>query len=93
MTNFIETDAAAAFIATADSRETDKRIMEACAFFASNAAEAEENWNGDFGGRCDYLSIWDYATNNGVLDGYEMFWGDAGSLNKICGATQPNFEA
>jgi hypothetical protein len=83
MTAWTETDEAAAFIATADSRGTDKRIMQAIAFFAENAIEAEAFWNGDFAGKCDYLSIWENVTNNGFLDGYQMFWGDAGSLNSL----------
>ena len=91
MTAWTETAEAAAFIATADSRETDQNIMKAIAFFASSLAEAEAFWNGVFGGKCDYLCIWEHATNNGMLDGYEMLWGDAGNLNAICGATQPEF--
>jgi len=91
MTAWTETNEAAAFIATADSRGTDERIMKAIAFFAGDLAEAEAFWNGDFSGKCDYLCIWENATNNGALDGYEMFWGDAGSLNAVCSATQPQF--
>lgn len=93
MTAWTETDEAAAFIATADSRGTDERIMQAIAFFAQNTAEAEAFWNGDFAGKCDYLCIWENATNNGALDGYEMFWRAAGNLNAICGAEQPAFLA
>lgn len=91
MTIWTETNEAAAFIATADSRGTDERIMKAIAFFAHDLAEAEAFWNGDFAGKCDYCSIWEHATNNGLLDGYEMFWGDAGNINAICGPTQPQF--
>jgi len=91
MTIWYETDEAAAFIASGDSRETDKRIMAACAFFARSAAEAEANWQGDFAGRCDMVGIWEYATNNGMLDGYLMQWGDAGNLNDVAGTTQRQF--
>lgn len=91
MTTWTETTEAAAFIATADSRETDKSIIQAIAFFAHDLAEAEAFWRGDFGGKIDYLCIWEHATNIGQCDGYEMFWGDAGNLNAICGATQPEF--
>ncbi len=99
MTAWTETDEAAAFIATADSRQTDKHIMEAISFHAANLAEAEAIWAGDFPSagivgnvRENWLlTIWDTATNNGSLDGYEMFWGDAGNLNEICGCTQPKF--
>ena len=93
MTNFKETDEAAAFIASGDSRETDTRIMKAIAFFAHDIDEAEAFWSGDFSGKCDYSAIWEHATNNGMLDGYAMFWGAAGNLNQICGATQPAFGA
>ncbi len=91
MANWNETDEAAAFIASGDSRETDPRIMQAIAFFARDIKEAEAFWNGDFSGKCDYSAIWEHATNNGMLDGYEMFWGTAGNLNAVCGATQPAF--
>jgi len=79
MKNFEETAAAAEFIATADSRETDKKIMEACVFFASNVDEAEANWRGDFGGRCDLLCIWEHVTSNGNLDAADFCWGASGS--------------
>lgn len=91
MTRFNETVEGKSFIATGDSRETSREIMEALAFFAQDAAEAEAFWNGDFGDKIDYVSIWEHATNNGALDGYEMFWGAGGNLNRICGATQPQF--
>jgi hypothetical protein len=44
-------NAAAAFIATADSRETSPEVMAAIAFLARDTAEAEAIWNGDMGGR------------------------------------------
>ncbi len=91
MVKWHETDEASAFIASGDGRETDARIMNAIAFFAQDAAEAEAFWNGDFGGKCEYGAIWEHATNNGKLDGCEMQWGAAGNLNAICGATQPAF--
>jgi hypothetical protein len=91
MARWNETDEAAAFIASRDSLETDVRIMQAIAFFAHSVAEAEAFWDGDFSGKCDYSAIWEHATNNGMLNGYEMFWGSAGNLNAVCGATQPEF--
>ncbi|MDD2878448.1 MAG: hypothetical protein PHZ23_14615 [Acidiphilium sp.] len=93
MTKFNETNAGLVFIASGDSRETSQEIMEAIAFFARDEAEAEAFWNGDFDGKVDYLSIWEFATKNGLLDGYEMFWGQGGNLNRICGAEQPQFAA
>lgn len=99
MTAWAETDEAAAFITSADSRETSKEIMEAIAFFAASLAEASAIWRGDFPRagivgdvRETWLGhIWDHATKNGRLDGYEMFWEDAGNLNAVCGAEQPEF--
>jgi hypothetical protein len=85
MSKWNETNEARDFIATADSRKTDGRI--------NDLTDAEAFWNGDFSRKCDYLSIWEHATNNGLLDGYEMFWGAAGNLNSVCGATQPEFAA
>lgn len=77
MTMFIETDAGAAFIDSAASRETSREVMEAIAFFARDEAEAEAFWNGDFAGRVDFLSIWEKATNNGS-NSVDLCWGDAG---------------
>ena len=91
MTLWTKTADAAAFIATADSRGTDERVMRAIAFFAQNTAEAEAFWNGDFAGKCNEMAIWKQATDNGALDGYEIFWGDAGNLNTICGVAQVQF--
>ena len=84
MTKWNDTNEAAKFVATADSRHTDEEIMKAIAFFARDKREAEDFWNGDFNRRCDYLSIWEHATNNGMRDGDKMFWGDF-SLNDVCG--------
>ncbi|MDD2862323.1 MAG: hypothetical protein PHT60_16510 [Acidiphilium sp.] len=85
MTKFIESDAGVAFINSGDSRETDRRIMEAIAFFALNEAEAEAFWNGDFGGKCDYMSIWEHATNNGLLDAADMPWGQTNLAVAVAG--------
>ena len=41
MTEFYKTDEGDAFVASGDSRETSREIMEAIAFFASNIEEAE----------------------------------------------------
>ena len=66
---------AAEFVATAKSRETDVRVMEAIVFFARSTEEAERVWDGDFRGVCTPLDIWEHATKNGILDASEMQWG------------------
>lgn len=73
MTNWTDTDQAAKFIATGDSRETSPEIMKAIAFFARDKAEAEAIWNGDSG---DLLSIWENTTGNGREDDTVLMWGD-----------------
>ena len=76
MTKFNETDAAAAFIATANSRETSKEVMEAIAFFARDEAEAVALWEGSGIGVVANLSdVWERATDNGRDDDEELMWG------------------
>lgn len=80
MTKFNETDEGLAFIATADSRETSREIMEAIAFFARNSAEAEALWNGDaLGVVAAPLDIWEHVTKNGLRDASDYVWGAAGA--------------
>lgn len=75
MTKFNETQAAADFIASADSRETSREVMQAIAFFARDEAEAEAIWNGDaIDVACTLLDIWENATNNGAND-VNLNWG------------------
>ncbi len=77
MTKFIETAAAEAFIATADSRNTSREIMEAIAFFARDEAEAAALWEGDaIGVAASLTDIWENATGNGRIDADTLFWGD-----------------
>lgn len=80
MAYFAETDAGLAFIASAESRETDVRIMRAIAFFADNKEEAELLWNGDgFGVICHPSDLWETVTSNGLYDASEFCWGAAGN--------------
>ena len=79
MSNFYDTDAGAEFIATANSRNTSPEIMEAIAFLARNAAEAEAIWEGDRLGESELLAIWEHATGNGFRDASALFWGAAGN--------------
>ena len=76
MTNFRDTAAAAAFIETADSRETSREIMKAIAFFARNEAEAVALWEGDgIGSIASVADLWEHATGNGRLDAEDLTWG------------------
>jgi hypothetical protein len=76
MTVFRNTDAAIAFIAAAGSRETSQEIMEAIAFFARDADEAEAVWQGEGLGRvCTLSDVWENATGNGRVDDGSLFWG------------------
>jgi hypothetical protein len=80
MTKFNETSEAADFIATADSRETSREIMEAIAFFARDAAEADALWNGDgFGTTFTEVEFWEHVTGNGARSSLEFYWGALGS--------------
>jgi hypothetical protein len=55
---FCDTEAAAEFVATADSRQTSPKIMEAIVFFARNVADAEALWSWDgFGRICSHRHL------------------------------------
>lgn len=76
MTRYYDTQAAVEFIASANTRETSREVMEAIAFFARSTEEADALWNGDSIGKIANLSdIWENATNNGSRDDEELFWG------------------
>lgn len=76
MTKFRDTDAAEAFIATADSRETSPQIMEAIVFFARSEAEAVALWAGDGINTIASLSdVWENATGNGKISDDDLMWG------------------
>jgi hypothetical protein len=78
MTKFADTAAAAAFIASADDRQTSVKIMEALVFFARNEDEAESLWNGDGIGKIAHMSdIVERVTDNGLTDASEYYWGMA----------------
>lgn len=77
MTAFQNTDAAQAFIATANSRETSETVMKAIVAFADTAEEAETIWE-------DGLNSWDdqsakafidIATRDGTIDLSDLVWG------------------
>lgn len=76
MTKFIDTDAAQDFIATADSRETSREVMEAIAFVARDDAEAVALWEGDaLGVAANVGDILEHATGNGRIDDSDLMWG------------------
>jgi hypothetical protein len=80
MTSFRDTDEAAKFIASADSRETSPEIMEAIVFFARDLKEAEDLWNGDgFGRICNPSDMWEHVTKNGLRDATDFCWGASGT--------------
>ena len=82
MTAFIDTEAGAAFIATADSRYTSAEVMRAIAFFARNEAEAEALWEGDER-IAKFSDVWEHATGNGLIDDNTLMWGDR-KFAEIC---------
>lgn len=76
MTNFNETEAAENFIASADSRETSREIMEAIVFFARSEGEAVALWEGGgLGVVANIIDVWERATGNGRLDDTCLMWG------------------
>lgn len=80
MTTWTETQEAEDFIASGESRETSREIMQAIAFFARNLAEAEALWNGNgFGAICHPTDLWERVTGNGQRDPEGVVWGAAGS--------------
>ena len=79
MTHWKDSSEATAWIATADSRETSREIMQAIAFFARNQDEANRLWSGDgFGEICHASDLWEHVTGNGRRDASEFCWGAAG---------------
>ena len=94
MTNFRDTAEAAAFVATADSRETSPEVMLALAFFARDLAEAEALWNGDgIGCVANASDIWEHATGNGGIGAEYLFWGGR-TLDRVIAdlAVGPGFQ-
>lgn len=80
MTKFAETDDGLAFIASGDSRETSKAIMEAIAFFARDIDEAELIWqDGSIPDKVNLIDIWEHVTSNGRKDPSDYVWGASGT--------------
>ena len=78
MTLFRDTNAAAEFIATADSRNTSPEVMRAIAHYAHDRAQAVATWDGN-GYSWDGSSVGHiarHATDNGRLHGADLHWGD-----------------
>lgn len=74
---FKNTAEAAAFIATADSRETSVEIMRAIAQIARSAEEAKNIW--EFAGDRELVAIIEIVTGNGREDATDFCWGASGS--------------
>jgi len=80
MSRFAESEEGLAFIASAESRETSPEIMQAIAFFARDAEEAETVWQGDgFGVVCLRTDLWERVTGNGNRPAEDFVWGAAGA--------------
>lgn len=70
------------FIASGDSRNTSKEVMEAIARLAVNMAEAELIWANGYSENVSEQDVIDEATDDGRLDPSGLFWGD-NTLDKI----------
>lgn len=78
MTKFIDTAEGKSFIASGDSRETSPEIMEAIAFFANDAADAEAIWANGSSPSASVADIARRVTKDGLLDATDFVWGSAG---------------
>jgi len=81
MTKFRDTQSAADFIATGDSRETSPEIMRAIVFFARDLDEAILLWeNGpENTSICTLSDFWEHVTGNGQRDASDYYWGASGN--------------
>lgn len=80
MTKWRDTQEAADFIASGDSRETSKEIMQAIAFFARNKEEAIALWEGSgWGVVCNPIDLWENVTLAGLREAEEFYWGSSGN--------------
>lgn len=70
-------DNAAAFIATADSRETSVEIMRAIAHISRDMEEAVRIW--EFADDRELVAIIEIATRNGIDAPEDFHWGAAGN--------------
>ena len=81
MTTFKHTAEAAAFIATAASRETSPEIMKAIVAFAADADAADYIWEtglGDFDSESAQAFV-NTATRDGTIDPADLLWGASGA--------------
>ena len=79
MTLFRDTDAAAEFIATADSRNTSPEVMKAIAYFANTPEIAVTIWDSGgcmfgWGYLIDHIII--KATDDDRIHPADLHWGD-----------------
>ncbi len=81
MTNFIDTPAGQAWIATGPAKETSPEIMAAIAFFADDQEQADLIWaeGPTFSGLCLPLDLYERVTEIGTLDHKAFTWGAAGT--------------
>lgn len=94
MTTFANTDAAAEFIATANSRETSKTVMEAITQFAADAAEAETIWENGLNSFDDQSAkaFIDTATRDGTIDLDDLCWGASTGLEIVPASLRHEYE-
>lgn len=57
----------------ADCRNTSEEVAEAILFFASSEEDADRIWADPTDG--EVLAVWEYATNNGLHDDSDLYWG------------------
>lgn len=57
----------------ADSHKTSIEIAEAIFFVADGDDDAERVWQEPT--KEEILAIWEHATNNGLVDGSDLWWG------------------
>jgi len=90
MTTFANTDAAQAFIDSADSRNTDSGIMKAIVSASNNIADAETIWEDGLGNfdNASLVAFIEIATGNGREASDDIYWGDQ-TLEQVV-ASNPN---
>ena len=57
----------------ADCRNTSIEVAEAILFIASGEKDADRIW--EDATDAEILAIWEYATNNGLHDDSDLYWG------------------
>ena len=86
MTQFHETPAGVAFIATAASRETSPEVMKAIASVSANTEQADALWSGDgIDIICGMSRLVGIATDFGKIETADLYWGGCDLAQIISG--------